>query len=202
MKLNKLSTAFLACHWENDVVGPDGAFAAFYRARLEENEVIPVAKRLIENAHRSGVRVVYTRVAFAEGYRDLVANIPLLDIVAEQQCLQDGSPGAEIIDELEPGDDDWIVTNTKVSAFASSDLDERLRAAGIDTVVVFGVATNLSVESTGRSAGDLGYRVVIVRDACEAASDLAHEATLDSFALLGEVATAGEVLAALEDGGS
>ena len=64
-------------------------------------------------------------------------------------------------------------------------------------MVLFGVATNLSVESTGRTAGDLGYRVVIVPDACEAATDRAHQATLDSFALLGEVATADEVLAAL-----
>jgi nicotinamidase-related amidase len=106
-------------------------------------------------------------------------------------------PGTKIIDELEPRADDWIVTNTKVSAFAASDLDERLRGAGIDTVVLFGVATNLSVESTGRSAGDLGYRVVLVADACEAATDQAHVATLASFALLGEVVAAEEVLAAL-----
>jgi nicotinamidase-related amidase len=53
------------------------------------------------------------------------------------------------------------------------------------------------VESTGRSAGDLGYRVVLVADACEAATDQAHDATLASFALLGEVVTADEILAAL-----
>ena len=64
-------------------------------------------------------------------------------------------------------------------------------------MVLFGVATNLSVESTGRSAGDLGYRVVLVADACEAATDQAHAATLASFALLGEVAAADEILAAL-----
>jgi nicotinamidase-related amidase len=197
MELNKSTTAFLACHWENDIVGSDGAFAPYYRARLEDHEVLPVAKRLLDGARRSGVRVVYTRVAFAEGHRDLVTNIPLLGIVAHQQCLREGTPGTEIIDELAPEADDWIVTNTKVSAFAASDLDQRLRDAGIDTVVLFGVATNLSVESTGRSAGDLGYRVVLVADACEAATDQAHVATLESFALLGEVAAAEEVLAAL-----
>jgi nicotinamidase-related amidase len=179
------------------VVGSDGAFAPVYRARLEEHGVIPVAKRLIESARRSGVRVIYARVAFADGHRDLVPNIPLLDIVAQRRCLLDGTPATEIIDELEPQADDWVITNTKVSAFASSDLDERLRATGIDTVVLFGVATNLSVESTGRSAGDLGYRVVIVPDGCQAATDCAHQATLASFALLGDVATADEVLAAL-----
>lgn len=197
MEFNKSTTAFLACHWQNDVVGSDGAFAPFYRARMEEHGVIHVARRLIDSARRSGVRVVYARVAFPDEHRDLVANIPLLGMVVQQQCLLDGTPAAEIIDELAPETDDWVVTNTKVSAFASSDLDGRLRAAGIDTVVLFGVATNLCVESTGRSAGDLGYRVVIVSDACEAATDRAHEATLESFAVLGEVAAADEVVAAL-----
>src|SRR6185437_8607319 len=100
MELTKSATAFLACHWENDVVAADGAFAPYYRARLEEHGVIPVAKRLIDRARQSGVPVVYTRVAFADGHRDLVTNIPLLDIVAHHRCLLDGTPATEIIDEL------------------------------------------------------------------------------------------------------
>ena len=58
MKLSKSTTAFLACHWQNDVAGSDGTFAPFYRARLEDHDVVPVAKRLIDGAHWSGVRVV------------------------------------------------------------------------------------------------------------------------------------------------
>ena len=50
---------------------------------------------------------------------------------------------------------------------------------------------------TGRSAGDLGYRVVIVEDACAAADQATHDATIASFGLLGEVASADDVIAAL-----
>lgn len=197
MDLNKATTAFLACHWENDVVGANGAFAPFFRAEVERRGVIDVAKRVIDAARAAGAQVVYTRVAFAKGHADLVTNIPLLGVVAQQGSLLDNTSATEIIDELKPEAGDWNVANPKVSAFASSNLDERLRSAGIDTVVLFGVATNLSVESTGRSAGDLGYRVVIVEDACAAASQEAHDATLASFGLLGEVATAEEVLSSL-----
>lgn len=197
MELNKSTTAFLACHWENDVVGAEGAFAPFFRAEVERRGVIDVAKRLIDGAHDAGVQVVYTRVAFQEGHSDLVTNIPLLGVVAQQGSLLDNTPATEIIDELKPGAEDWIATNPKVSAFAASDLDDRLRAAGIDTLVLFGVATNISVESTGRSAGDLGYRVVVVDDACAAAAQEVHDATIGSFGLLGEVASADEVLGAL-----
>ena len=197
MEINKSTTAFLACHWENDVVGPDGAFAPFFRAQVEKHGVIDVAKRLIDGARAADAQVVYTRVGFAEGHSDLVTNIPLLGVVAQQGCLLNDTHATEIIDELKPASEDWVLTNPKVSGFASSDLDQRLRDAGIDTLVLFGVATNLSVESTGRSAGDLGYRVIVVSDASCAASDEAHEATLASFGLLGEVATADDVLAAL-----
>lgn len=197
MELNKSTTAFLAVHWQNDVVGADGAFAPFFREQIEKHGVIEVAQRLVAGAHDHDVQVVYTRVAFKEGHSDLVTNIPLLGVVAQQGSLLIDTPGTEFIDELKPEPQDWIVTNPKVSGFASSDLDERLKSAGIDTVVLFGVATNLSVESTGRAAGDLGYRVVVVSDACSAGAEEAHEATLGSFGLLGEVATSAEVLAAL-----
>jgi biuret amidohydrolase len=197
MELNKATTAFLACHWQNDVVGADGAFAPFFRAEVERRGVIDVAKRVIGAAHSAGAQVVFTRVAFAEGHSDLVTNIPLLGVVAQQGSLLNNTPATEIIGELKPEAGDWNTANPKVSAFASSDLDERLRSAGIDTVVLFGVATNISVESTGRSAGDLGYRVVVIEDACAAANQAAHDATIASFALLGEVASADEVIAAL-----
>lgn len=197
MELNTSTTAFIATHWENDVVGADGAFAPFFREQVEKHGVIDAARRLINGAHAAGVKMVYTRVAFQEGHSDLVTNTPLLGVVAQQGSLLLGTTGPEIIDELKPGPDDLVVTNPKVSGFASSDLDEQLRAAGIDTVVLFGVATNLSVESTGRAAGDLGYRVVVVSDACSAADDAAHAATLATFGLLGEVATTEEVLAAI-----
>jgi nicotinamidase-related amidase len=195
--LDSSTTAFIACHWQNDVVGADGAFAPFFRAEVERTGVIDAAGRLLSAARGAGAQVAYTRVAFGDGHHDLVTNIPLLGAVAQQGSLLDGSLGAAIIDELEPAATDWVSTNPKVSGFASSDLDDKLRAAGIKTVVLFGVATNLSVESTGRAAGDLGYRVVVVSDACCAASPEAHDATLASFGLLGEVASTDDVLAAL-----
>lgn len=197
MDLDTSTTALLACHWENDVVGPEGAFAPFFRAEVERRDVIAVATRLIEGARRSGVQVVHGRIAFGEGHADLTTNIPLLGIVAQQGSLLDGTAGTDIIDELQPAPTDWVVTNTKVSSFVASNLDAELRAAGINTVVIFGVATNISVESTARSAGDLGYRVIVAEDACSAASQEAHAATIETFGLLGEVASADDVLAAL-----
>jgi ureidoacrylate peracid hydrolase len=61
--------------------------------------------------------------------------------------------------------------------------------------LIAGVATNVCCESTGRDAMMLNYRVLMVSDACAAASDGEHEAALGNFYLFfGDVQTTGEVI--------
>ncbi len=85
------------------------------------------------------------------------------------------------------------------NAFDRTELDTILRQAGVDTLVLVGVPTDVAVESTARAAAcDLGYRTIVVSDACTADSDEAHARALDVHrAWFGETATADEVLGAL-----
>ena len=190
-------TALVAVHLQNDIVGADGAFAPFFRAEIDRVGTIPTAAQLLDAARAAGPRVIYTRVAWRPGYPDLVANSPLLNIVAQQNCLVEGSRGAAITDEVAPQDGDLVVTHQRVGGFAGNVLDVLLREAGADTVVCCGVATNASVEGTARGASDLGYRVIVAADACSAASAAAHAASIESLGLLGEIATTDELLTAL-----
>ena len=86
---------------------------------------------------------------------------------------------------------------TRVGGFTGSGLQDLLSARGIDTVLFTGVATNLSVEGTARQASDLGYRTVMISDACSAADEAAHAASLASMGLLAEIATSADVAQAL-----
>lgn len=191
------STAVVGVHFQNDIVGPDGAFAGFFRAEIERTGVLDTAARVLDGARAAGATVVYTRVAFRPGHDDLNPNSPLLGMVAQTSCLEDGTPGAAITAELTPVAGDHVVTHTRVGGFQDSDLDATLRGAGVDAVVFIGVATNASVEGTARAASDLGYRTVVVSDACSAGSPEAHEASLGSLGLLAEIVTADELLAGL-----
>jgi nicotinamidase-related amidase len=118
-------------------------------------------------------------------------------MVVQNNCLIEGSDMAQIVDQLGPRAGDVVVTHKRVSGFTDSDLDEHLRARGIDTVLFTGVATNASVEGTARQAGDLGYRTVIISDACSAADPAAHDASLNSLGLLAEITTSSEALVAI-----
>jgi len=193
--LDPKQTAVVAVHVQNDVVGTDGAFASFFRAEIDRTGVLHTISRVLDGARNAGVKVVYTRVAWQPGFADLHANSPLLGVVAQTKCLEDGSRGAAIHDDLTPGSDDAVVTHQRAGGFQNSELDATLREAGVDTVVFVGVATNHSVEGTARVASDLGYHTVVVSDACSAATAAAHAASLESLGLLAEIITADELLA-------
>jgi nicotinamidase-related amidase len=196
--IDPTSTAVVAVHFQNDIVGPDGAFAGFFRAEIERTGVLDTAGRLLDGARAAGVPVVYTRAAWKADHSDLNANSALLGIVAQTKCLQDGSAGAAIADEVAPREGDHVVTHQRVGGFADSGLETTLRAIGAQTLVFTGVATNASVEGTARVASDLGFRTVVVSDACSAGSLQAHSASLESLGLLAEITTTDEFLAGLQ----
>ncbi|UOY03186.1 cysteine hydrolase family protein [Blastococcus sp. PRF04-17] len=197
MELDPRTTAVVAVHYQGDIVGPDGAFAGFFHQQVAERNVLDVTKGVLDAARAAGVPVVYTRVAWQPDYSDLNANSPLLGIVAQSGCLKDGSPLADIVAEVAPGEGDEVVTHKRVGGFTDSGLHELLQSRGVQTVLFTGVATNASVEGTARQASDLGYRVIVVEDACSAATPAAHQASIESLGLLAEIASAADITTAL-----
>jgi biuret amidohydrolase len=197
MDLNPSSTAVIAVHMQKDVVTADGALGGLFAAQANERDVIGIIGKLLDTARAAGVTVVYTRVAWQPGYPDLVANSPLLAMTMQAQCLIEGSDKAEIVPQLTPQGGDVVLTHKRVGGFSASQLDVILRSRGVNTVVFTGVATNASVEGTARQASDLGYRTIIVADACSAADPGAHDASIASLGLLAEIATSAEVIDAL-----
>lgn len=100
--------------------------------------------------------------------------------------------------ELDALDDDVFAEKTAFSALfpGASDLQEQLDARGIENVVVTGTVTNVCVEGTVRDARQLGYRVVLVADACAAMRDQDHNAALHvTYRTFGDVRPSSEVLA-------
>jgi nicotinamidase-related amidase len=200
--LNPSSTAVIAVHMQKDIVSADGALGGFFAAQATERDVVGVTGKLLDAARAAGATVIYTRVAWLPGYPDLVANSPLLAMTMQAQALIDGTDKAEIVPQLTPQGSDIVLTHKRVGGFSASQLDVILRSRGIDTVLFAGVATNASVEGTARQASDLGYRTIIVADACSAADPGAHDASIASLGLLAEITNSAEVIDALTGQGS
>ncbi|ROS77724.1 nicotinamidase-related amidase [Curtobacterium sp. PhB130] len=106
--------------------------------------------------------------------------------------------GTRLLDELDQQPTDITVTKRTLGAFGSTDLDARLRSLGVTQIVLVGVATSSGVESTGRSAHELGYDVAFVTDAMTDAAE-AHEASVSlQLPKIGELGTTDDVLALLD----
>jgi nicotinamidase-related amidase len=108
--------------------------------------------------------------------------------------------------ELEVREDtDLLVEKSAASAFfpGRSPLPELLAERGIDTVIVTGTVTNVCCESTVRDASTLGYRVVLVADACAAVDDQDHNASLHVvYRSFGDVRPTSEVLELIKNDSS
>ncbi len=76
-----------------------------------------------------------------------------------------GQRGAEFQPELAPLDTEHVVEKNVPDAFIHSGLERWLHARGIRSVVLVGVSTNNSIESTARTAGNLGFNTIVIADA-------------------------------------
>ncbi len=74
-------------------------------------------------------------------------------------------PGNAIKAEVWPADGEPVVQKQVNSAFIGTGLEERLRAQGIERLVIAGLTSDHCVSSTARMAGDLGFDVYVVTDA-------------------------------------
>jgi nicotinamidase-related amidase len=66
---------------------------------------------------------------------------------------------------IQPLEGEPIIQKTVNSSFIGTDLEDRLRAQEIDSVVIVGLTTNHCVETTTRMAGNLGFKALLVSDA-------------------------------------
>lgn len=75
-----------------------------------------------------------------------------------------GKPGFPFHDKLTPRVDDDVTVKHHGSAFNGTNLDAKLKKAGVDTVVICGMQSEYCVDSAVRGAVERGYRVILVAD--------------------------------------
>ena len=133
---------------------------------------------VLDAARRAGMRVVYVAVGFRPGYPEISArNQTFAPVVSTGAFL--AGPGAKIHASVAPLPDEVVVQKHRVSAFFGTDLDMILRANGIETLVLCGIATSGVVLSTLRYAADSDYRVVVIEDGCADADPAVHRSLID-----------------------
>ncbi len=88
------------------------------------------------------------------------------DSTSPASPLRPGSDGNAFKAGFEPQPGDWLIGKQVHSAFIGTDLEARLRSAGIKSITIFGITTDQCVSTTTRMASNLGFAVTLVEDAC------------------------------------
>ncbi|HVM60665.1 MAG TPA: cysteine hydrolase family protein [Verrucomicrobiae bacterium] len=89
-----------------------------------------------------------------------------------------GQPGVEFQKELKPLDSEHVVEKNVPDAFINTGLERWLHVRGIKELLIVGVSTNHSVESTARTAGNLGFKTMVASDAVFAFDKVDYSGTL------------------------
>lgn len=172
-------TALLLIDLQVAFCDENGSMAGQGRDIATMQEAAGLCNDLAASARRSGVPVIWTKMAFSADYSDggvLTGWLrPNLERVG---ALRRGSDDVELSRVVVPHRDDAIVEKTRYSALIGTSLDAHLRSVGARRIVVAGVTTSMCVDTTVRDLGQRDYKVFVCRDACADFDAERHEAAL------------------------
>lgn len=132
----------------------------------DADALVARAAEAIDLVRRAGGHIGYVRVAFTEADKAKVpATHPFAGhLAAASDALNHDAPTTQIDARIAPAEGDIVVRKTRVGAFSTTDLDEQLRARGIDTLILAGLSTSGVLLSTVRDAADRDYQLIVLSD--------------------------------------
>ncbi|HEV3130383.1 MAG TPA: cysteine hydrolase family protein [Acidimicrobiales bacterium] len=190
--------AVLTMEIQRGVVGDLTSFPQLAEASRHVG-VVPNTARLLAAARSHGVRVVHCTAEFRGDRAGSTVNCQLIAaVVRNPSHLLAGTPATEIIHELGPEPGDLVSPRLHgVSPFTGTSLDTWLRSLRVDTVVATGVSVNLGVLGLAIEAVNLGYQVVVPRDAVAGLPRPYADAVLDNtFPLITTLTTVDDLIEA------
>jgi maleamate amidohydrolase len=95
---------------------------------------------------------------------------------------QSGDPLTAICAEVGPTGDETFIIKREASAFGAASPEVELKARGIEWLIVAGVWTEACVDQSVRDAVSLGFRVLLVKDACGSGTVAMHECAILNLA--------------------
>jgi gluconolactonase len=198
-RLDPSRSALIIQDMQNDTIGEGGAFAdSGAPAHTASQNAVENVRGLAEACRSAGAPVIHVHYIVEEGATGLKQNAPLFQGVKGANALVRGSWGAAAVDGLEPQAGDHVVEKMRMNAFYNTRLDILLRGLGVETVVVTGAWTNMSIEHTCRHGADAGYEMVVASDGTSTVNDDWQRAALEyAMTNVARVASCAEIREAL-----
>lgn len=131
--------------------------------------VVPCIERLLEHARKNSIPVIYIKDAHSEDDKELE--------IWGMHAMK-GTEEAQIIPELAPQPDDYVLEKTTYFVFHETGLDDLLKGIDVDEVIITGLLTDICVKLAAAEAFVRGYNIIIPKDCVNAVSEDVHQLAL------------------------
>ena len=172
--------ALIVVDVQNDFVSPQGSAAKRGEDVSAAMAMVPNLRRLIDEARRVGLTIVYIRTTHSE-WTDTPSWVYRTSQKGGLSTCREGTWGAELYEGISPSPSERVVIKHRYSAFINTDLNTVLKARNIQSVLVCGVATNVCVETTARDGYMYDYYVTMIDDCSAAYEAKLHLGTLENI---------------------
>lgn len=187
LQLNPNTTALVVIDLQEGIL-------PYARGPHSAAEVVARAAKLADHFRSHNAPVIMVRVGWSADFSDALKQP--VDMAPTPHTLPAEWWRYPIA--LGKRDGDIEIIKRQWGAFYGTELEMQLRRRGIENVVLCGISTNMGVESTARSAWERGFSLVVVEDACSAASAEQHQHSMTYiFPRISRVRRCNDVLAAL-----
>jgi len=173
LKIDAKRTALLLLDVQKDLVD--------ITPGLKQNRIMENMAGVLKTARRCKASVIHITASVRADFLDLPRDNPLWDGLRKKRQLVIGTKGAAIDARVAPLKTELVLNKTCVDPFLTTNLDQALQNADINTIIIVGLWTNYVVEATARHASDMGYRMFLVRDACASNTIENHEFTIKNI---------------------
>ncbi len=177
--IHPATTALVVVDMQNVFMNEEEAYGNPYAIG-----VLPQVNRLASCLREAGGTVIWTRqtvsqeapLAMPHWQYDL--RIP--EVRHAVETMGPGTRSQALHAETQPAEGDPIIDKYRYNAFVcpARGLERTLEGSPIEMLIFVGTLTNICIESTARDANMLGYKVIVVSDACAAKTDAEHNAAL------------------------
>jgi nicotinamidase-related amidase len=191
-------SALVTSECQKGVIGPVAALPQL--AEAAAGTVIPNGAKLCAAARSAGIPVVHcTAGRRADGRGSNTNGRLFMAMRKAPRPIELGDTATQVIDEFDVQPSDFVLSRMHgLSPMAGTDLDPILRNLGVTSLLIAGVSLNVAIPNLVMDAVNLGYRVVLARDAVAGVPASYGEQVLDNtLALLAELVTTDELVAAL-----
>jgi nicotinamidase-related amidase len=204
-------TALVLIDMQRDFVEPGGFGETLGNDVSTLQAVVPPLQTVLADARQRGLMVIHTR----EGHLPDLSDCPPAKLHRGAPSMRIGDPGPkgrilirgeyghDIIDDLAPLPGELVIDKPGKGSFYRTDLHDHLVDAGITSLIVTGVTTEVCVHTTVREANDRGYECLVLSDCVGSYFPEFQQAALAMISaqggIFGWVASSSAYLSALEE---